>query len=367
MAKTNRHLKILHVDPEKEWAGGETQVMGLLTKLTSWGHENHLLCHPEGALIDEVQRVDVKIIPLRVRNDLDLRPVFRLKKLIQKEAYDIVHFHTKRAHGLALWLWRARPGVRYVVTRRMDYPVKRNWYHNRLYNSRVDGVVAISDKIREVLIEGGVQAEKIRVIYSGIELGRFHPEALGDRTSHRPTIGTVAVLEPRKGHRYLLEAARILQDQGIRPRILLAGEGKEKAYLEQRAVRIGVQRDVVFLGFVSNIPSFLNGIDLFVLPSLNEGLGVSVIEAMAAGKPVVASLVGGVPELVQHRLTGLLVPPGDPQALAQALAQLLGDPSLMDSMGAMARKRVQRDLTMEQMAKKNEEFYYELLEGAAER
>lgn len=367
MSGAKRHLKILHVDPEKEWAGGETQVMGLLSSLSSRAHENQLLCHPEGVLIEQAQKIGIKTIHLRVANDLDLRPILGLKKLIQKEQFDIVHFHTHRAHGISLWLWRVRPGVKYVVTRRMDYPVKRNWYTDRLYNRRVDGVVAISEKIRDLLIEGGVRSERIRVIHSGIKLALFEQLPKEGSASTRPTIGTVAVLEHRKGHRYLLEAARILKERGSRPRFLLAGEGKEKAYLEQLVARWGLQREVVFMNFVSDIPNFLNGIDIFVLPSLNEGLGVSVIEAMAAGKPVVASRVGGIPELVQDRITGLLVPPEDPQALAQAISHLLSERALMESMGVMARKRVQRDLTMEQMAQKNEAFYYELVAGSEAR
>lgn len=367
MGEARRQLRILHVDPEKDWAGGETQVMGLIERLSSHGHENALLCHPDGQLTEVARRMNVRTLSFRVRNDLDLRPVFGLKKLIQKEAFDIVHFHTKRAHGLSLWLWRVRPEVRYVVTRRMDYPVKRSWYNDRLYNRRVDGVVAISEKIRDLLLEGGVKSEKIRVIHSGIDLRPYSVEPVERQSSTRPTLGTVAVLERRKGHRYLLEAAKILRERGIRPRILLAGRGKERAYLEQLVTRWGLQREVVFMDFVSDVPNFLRSIDLFVLPSLNEGLGVSIIEAMAAGRPVVASGVGGIPELVQDRMTGLLVPPGDAQKLAEAIARLLSEPSLMETMGAVARKKVQRDLSMEQMADKNEDFYYELLANPPEK
>ena len=115
------------------------------------------------------------------------------------------------------------------------------------------------------------------------------------------------------------------------------------------------------MGFVSDVPAFLSGIDLFVLPSLYEGLGVAVIEAMAAGKPVVASCVGGLPELVDNEVTGLTVPPGDPPALARAISHVLSKKGALDCMGVKARERVQQHFTMEQMAKKNEGFYYELL------
>ncbi|MBI2347553.1 MAG: glycosyltransferase [Deltaproteobacteria bacterium] len=103
-------------------------MMGLFTYLAGRGHRNHLMCHPQGALAEAARRKGIETFPLSLRNELDLRPVFSLRRLIRREGYDIVHFHTKRAHALSLWLGRLRPGIRYVVTRRMDYPVRRNRY-----------------------------------------------------------------------------------------------------------------------------------------------------------------------------------------------------------------------------------------------
>jgi glycosyltransferase involved in cell wall biosynthesis len=354
-------VKVLHVDPEKGWGGGETQVLGLLKYLSLRGHQNHLLCHPEGVLSGEVQGIGVSTFSIRVRNDLDLRPVLSLRRLIRREQYDIVHFHTKRAHALSLGLGRVHPRVRSVVTRRMDYPVKRNWYNHWIYNRQVDGVVAISEKIADLLAEGGVGRERIRVIHSGIEPTRFQKVREARQGSRYPVIGVVAVLEERKGHRFLLEAAQLLKKQGYRIRYQLSGEGSQRESLERMVHRLGLQEDVTFMGFVSDIPTFLSGVDVFVLPSLYEGLGVAAIEAMAAGKPVVASRVGGLPELIDDAVTGFLVPPGDPSALAGAISRVLPQKGALDSMGVRARERVRQHFTLEQMAKKNEDFYYELL------
>jgi len=361
--QNNRPLKILHVDPERNWAGGETQVVGLVSYLSRNGHENHLLCHPEGVLWGKAQKIGIKTLPLKVKNDLDLLPVFRLKRLIREEQYNIVHFHTKRAHALCFWLGQIHPGLRYVVTRRMDYRMKQNWYNDRLYNKQVDGVVAISEKIAALLAEGGVKREMIRVVHSGIDPEPFQKEQAEGPSSTRLVIGTVAVLEQRKGHRFLLEAARLLKEQGNRLRYLFAGEGAERNYLEQLVIKWGLQDEVAFMSFISDVPTFLSGIEIFVLPSLYEGLGVSVIEAMAAGKPVVASRVGGIPELVDDHITGLLVPPGDPPALARVISNLLSQKDVMKRMGVKGRERVQQHFTLELMAKKNEEFYYELLQN----
>ena len=357
-----RPLKILHVDPERAWGGGENQVMGLLSYLVSRGHENHLLCDPEGYLLREARKKGISVFPLRVRNEIDLRPVPSLRRRLRAQRYDIIHFHTKRAHALSLWLGRRDPRTKSVVTRRMDYPVSRNWHTRYLYNRRVDGVVAISKKIAELLVEGGVQRENIRVIHSGIDPAPFRNGRGLRSRSVPPVIGTVAVLEERKGHRFLLEAAALLRQRGRQLQVHFAGEGSRKNELKALAVKLGLGNEVVFCGFTADIPSFLATIDVFVLPSLYEGLGVAAIEAMAAGKPVIATQVGGLPELVEDGVTGFLVPPGDPEALASSISRLLSREGLMEQIGRNAWERVQRHFTMEQMAKKNEDYYYELLQ-----
>lgn len=356
-------LKILHIDPEKGWGGGECQVLGLVTTLSEHGHENHLLCHPKGALFEAAQAKKITTFPIIVRNDLDFRSIFSVRRLIREESYDVVHFHTKRAHALSLALGRVHPELRYVVTRRMDYPVKRSWYTRRLYNQKVDGVVAISHKISEVLVAGGVERERIKVIHSGIDLTPFPRACATAPRSETKVIGTVAVLEERKGHRFLLEAAALVKEQGFRVIYRFAGDGSERDALQRVVHELSLQEEVFFLGFVSDIPTFVSSVDIFVLPSLYEGLGIAVLEAMAAGKPVVASRTGGIPELVTDQVTGLLVPPKDPRALARAICHLLSQDDLLRRMGDKGRERALERFTMEQMAKKNEAYYYELREA----
>jgi glycosyltransferase involved in cell wall biosynthesis len=360
----SRPLKILHIDPERNWGGGEAQVLGLLSYLAARGHCTHLLAHPEGRLFQRSREQSIKTMPLIVRNDFDLRPVSRLRRLIRDENYDIVHLHTKRAHVLSLWLGRGLATPKYIVTRRMDYPEANTWYARYLYNRKVDGVVAISCKISNLLIEAGVEREKIRLIHSGIDPGPFEAAAnSGDMHSGRVVIGMAAVLEERKGHRFLFEAARRLKAQGYRIEYCVAGEGSLSRPLQEAATRLGLEREVQFLGFVSDMPAFLSQVDIVVLPSLSEGFGVSVLEAMAAGKAVIASRVGGLTELVTDTVTGLLVAPRDVEGLANAIAKLAGDRTLLQEMGRKGKDRLQANFTVEHMAKQNEDYYYGLLES----
>ena len=153
-----------------------------MSYLAERGHRNDLLTHPDGRLFQQSQALSVRTIPLVVRNDLDLRPVPRLRRLIRDENYDIIHFHTKRAHALSFWLSHGAPRPKYVVTRRMDYPEANNWYTRCLYNRKVEGVVAMSRKIFELLVQAGVEAEKIRLIHDGIDPRPFESACKYSRT-----------------------------------------------------------------------------------------------------------------------------------------------------------------------------------------
>jgi glycosyltransferase involved in cell wall biosynthesis len=361
----HRPLKILHIDPERNWGGGEAQVFGLLTHLADRGHHNDLLAHPRGVLFARCQALNVRTRPVIMRNDLDVRCVLPLRRLIRRMAYDIVHFHTKRAHALALWLPRGKRRPRYVVTRRMDYPVPRSWYTSYLYNQRVDGVVAISETIADVLRTAGVDSKKIRRIASGIDPEKF--AAIGARAGDPEgitVVGCLASLERRKGHQYLLEAAALLKSQGLKIHCQVAGDGPLRAELEAEASRLGIADEVRFLGFITDTAQFLAGVDMLAMPSLYEGLGVAALEAMAAGKPVVAAKVGGLSESIVDGITGFLVPPQDSDALAAAIARLIRSASLGASMGRQGRERVRQIFSLQAMARENESYYRELL-GAA--
>ena len=363
----SRLLRILHIDPERNWGGGEVQVFGLLTYLAARGHRNDLLTHPQGRLFAESQKLNVRAQGFAVRNDFDVKSGFRLRRLIREQKYDIVHFHTKRAHALALWLSRRGDDPKYVVTRRMDYPIAKGWYTDMLYNRRVDGVVAISQPIVEILVKAGVDPKRICRIHSGVDASRFGLSADRPRPDSDPVVvGSAAVMEERKGHRYLLEAARLLKDRGYQIRYLIAGEGSLRKSLEAMVETLGLREEVRFAGFISDVAAFLAGIDIFAMPSLYEGLGVAVLEAMAAGKPVVATNVGGLAESIIDSMTGFLVAPRDSQALADAIGKLAGEKSLAHEMGQRGAARVQEHFSLETMTAKNEAYYYALLEGGAQ-
>jgi len=348
----SRSLRVLHVDPERGWGGGEAQVMGLVRELAAGGHRSTVAAHPDGPLARACAAAGVAVVPLRIANHFDVRAGLALRRLAR--GADVVHFHTARAHALAP-LCRGR-GARLVVTRRMDYVPAGGPYVRYLYNHAVDAVIAISAGVRDALLRVGVRRERIRVVPSGIDAAAFAaPPGARARLRREWAIGDDDVLivvpgalERRKGHAVLLAAAAGLGAVLPRLRYVFCGDGREDDALRRAAA--GLDGVVRFAGFRRDMAACFAAADVVAMPSLQEGLGVAALEAMAAGRPVVGSRVGGLAEAVAHGETGLLVPPADAVALASALAQLARDADLRARLGAAGRARVLARYTSARMA-----------------
>jgi glycosyltransferase involved in cell wall biosynthesis len=348
-------VRILHVDPERGWGGGEVQVLALLRELAARGHRSTLAADPEGRLAPAATALGIPVQPLRIANHLDVLAGLRLRRLVR--GHEVVHFHTARAHALAPFC-RNR-GARLVVTRRMDYVPAGGPWARWLYNDAVDVVVAISEGVRAALLDAGVRRERVRVVPSGVDLERIAapPDARGRlRAAWAADADDVVVLVPgalerRKGHAVLLDAAaRLGAGAEPRPRVryVFCGEGTERAALERAAAPLGGA--VRFEGFRDDIGACLAAADVVALPSLHEGLGVAALEGAAAARPVVASRVGGLVEAVADGETGLLVAPGDAAALAAALRRLAADAALRTRLGAAGRARVLARYSVARMA-----------------
>jgi glycosyltransferase involved in cell wall biosynthesis len=357
-------LRIAGVDPERGFAGGETQVLGLTLALRRLGHQGDLICDPAGPLWERAQAAGIACHALRIRNSVDFAAGMRLRSILRREHYDVVHFHTSRAHAMAPFA-RGHAGA-LVVTRRMDYRPNR-MFAPYLYNHAVDGVAAISSEVAESLARARVPRKRIAIISSGVDCARFRPAAAEDRHSARArlgipddavVLGTLGALEERKGHRYLLEAmAELCREQQPPLVCLIAGDGSRRAELERDAAAAGIAGAVRFLGRVDDARPVLWAVDIFVFPSLHEGLGVALLEAAACGLPAVASRTGGIQEVIIDGRTGLLVPPENAGAIAAATRRLIATPAERAAMGAAARERALSEYTMETMARRTLELY----------
>ncbi|MGH8014353.1 MAG: glycosyltransferase family 4 protein [Candidatus Binataceae bacterium] len=362
-------ISVIGVDPERGFGGGETQVLGLTVALRAMGCRAELACDPDGALTQRAHQQGVRCHSLRIRNSLDVGAGIHLHNLLQRERFDVVHFHTARAHALAPYAFgdgRAR-----VVTRRMDY-VPNRLFARWLYGRAVDGVAAISSPVAVALSRAGVARERITIIPSGVDCEQFSPPSQPVRAHARSAlglkdgefaIGTVAALEPRKGHRLLLEAiARLTREKATGPiRCFIAGEGSMRTPLLDDVKRLEIAPMVNFMGHLDDPRPLLSALDVFVLPSLNEGLGVAALEAMASALPVVVSDAGGLAELVEDGRTGYKFVSGDACALTRAISMLTEEP-VRRRLGMNARAMVAERFGMAAMARGTLELYRTCLE-----
>ena len=370
MSDPQRRLTIVHVDAERGFSGGEVQVFLLMEGLRRRGHHNLLVCPPASRAEAQGRARGLAVRAVSMRNDADLPAVWRLRRLFREAAPDLLHLHTGRATWLGALAARGL-GIPALSTRRMDRVVKRNTRNRWLYGTLVRRVVAISPAVAEALLEGGVDPPRIRTIPSAVDPAMLWPRSSRQavRTAEgvgleEPLLLALAALVRRKGLDVLIEALRRLAAEGPPPRLWIAGEGPERGALEAQALRAGLGDRVRLLGRREDAADLLAACDVFVLPSRREGLGVAALEAMAAGRPVVASRVGGLAAAVLDGRTGLLVPPEDPAALAAAIATLLGDGALRSRLGAAGPARVEADFGAEGMVEAYEKLYREILAEA---
>ena len=350
-------------------------MFSLMEYLRERGEECLLAGREGGKALEEARVRGFPSFAAPMRSSADLPAVFRLRRLFRRIAPDVIHFHTSRAHALGAWAALGLGETVKVATRRMDYPLRRDPVTRFLYGKALDRVVAISEAVRREVLRLGIPPERVPLVPSGVDAARFAPLREAGEEERRaarralglpregPWVGTAATHHPRKGLDVLLRAAALLEGRGRRFFLLLAGEGPAGEELRALSRELGLEGRVFFPGKVEPSERIYAALDVFCLPSRKEGLGVAALEAMASGLPVAASRAGGLAESVRDGETGILVPPGDPRALAEGLERLLSDGELRRRMGRAGARRVEERYTARAMGEGNLRIYREVLEG----
>jgi len=378
--------------------GRPIRVLQLITSLERGGAENHLLAllthadrrafeletavlSGEGELVPVFRQAGIPVHLLKSRSRFDPLALARLVRLLRSGHFDILHSHLFRADiyaGLAVArLGEHRPLL--VSTRHNDDRFFLNPFVGLVHygvSARQDLIIAISDHIARFTVSRGVRhPERVRRVYHGLEPpvtkalereGQHIRQELGIGPDAF-LVGNVGRLALQKGQRHLIAAMPLLLERVPRARAIIAGGGDLEDYLRDLASEIGVAEQVHVLGPRKDVPALMHAIDVFVMPSIWEGFGLVLLEAMAAGRPIVASRVATIPEVVADGETGLLVPAGDPLALATALAELAEQPSMAGRMGAAGRERLRRQFSVEKMVGDTERLYRELLDERGAR
>ena len=346
----------LHIDTARSWRGGQNQVLLTVLGMRALGHRAMLVAHAAGELRQRAKE-GLDLVPLTPKTEMDLAAAWRLSRLIKQLGPDIVHAHDPHgvamaALALSMSTQLAKPPL--VAARRVDFHLKGNALSRWKYR-QVDCFVCASDAIRAMLVADGVPAVRAVTVHEGIDLGRVEAAPVADLHAelwlphHAPLVGNVAALVPHKGQRHLIEAAAIVIQKVPDARFVIAGEGELRPQLERLIKERHLEKHVFLAGFRPDILSVHKAFDIFVMSSITEGLGTSLLDAMACGKPIVATTAGGMPEVVADGRTGILVPPRDHETMAAAIVKLLTEETARAEMGAAGLARVRTLFSAERM------------------
>jgi len=346
----------LHIDTARTWRGGQNQVLLTVIGLREIGYRATLVAHPDGELRARAAE-GLDLIPIAPRTEVDLSAAWRLSRVVKRLKPDVVHAHDPHAvamASLALSFGAPSPAPALVASRRVDFHLKSNSF-SRWKHRQVDCFIAASEAIRRMLVGDGVPADRTVTVHEGIDVDHvLAAPAVNVHEAfwlpHRaPVVGNVAALVPHKGHRHLIEAAHLVVREVPDARFIILGEGELREQLERQVRESQLEKHVLLPGFRADVLGCLKGFDLFVMSSVTEGLGTSLLDAMACSKAIVATQAGGMPEVVDEGRTGFLVAPRDHHAMAQAIIRLLTQEPLRRQMGEAGFARVRERFTVERM------------------
>lgn len=357
-------MKIVHTEASCGWGGQEIRILEEAKGLAARGHDVHLLCPPEARIFTEAPRFGVNVTPLPIGRK-KLKGVLAMRRWLKEHRPDIINCHSSTDSWLSALacasLGNAAPIVR---TRHISAPVHNNASTRWLYTKATAHIVTTGESLRATLIEkNAFPPALLTSVPTGIDPERYRPgnqaeariQLAGYGISPNETLLViVATLRSWKGHLYLLEALKDLTNT----RLAIVGDGPYRPSIEARVHELDLGERVVFAGQQQDVTPWLRAADIFVLPSYaNEGVPQAVLQAMMSGRPVVSTTVGAITEAVRDGVTGLIVPPRNPQALGKALSQLIQAPELAETMGQAGRQRALDLFSREAMLDRMESIF----------
>ncbi len=354
-SRNGERRRVVHVVGQLDMGGMEKLLVEFARHANRDRYELiFLTLSDSGAAADEIRRLGWQVIDLQTKPGLSLRLFVRLARIFRGLKADIVHTHNTRPLIYAGPAARLA-GIRRVVHTRHGQRFGASWRETfafRLAARTTRWFVCVSEDSARISAEEGISQSRIRSQWNGIDLDRFRQCA----PVNGPVV-SVGRLSPEKDFATLIRATAIAVRDSPDFRLEIAGDGPCATELKQLVTELQLDSNVQFLGRVENVPELLSGASVFALSSQTEGISLTILEAMASGLPVVATLVGGNPEVIVDGETGLLAPPGDPPALADALLQLWRDPNRRRVLGSAGRKRVENYFDVRKMVVAYEQLY----------
>lgn len=365
-----KKLTIVHVDCGKTWGGGQAQVFMLLEGLRKSGHRNILVCREQCPLAKRASEAGIASVAKARFGTLTMPRVVRiLQKVCHDEKADMLHLHDSRAHSIgALFAAQTPERPPIVVSRRVAFDGKPQMLSKWKYRHGADHYIAISNAAARTVVAHGVGDDRITVVPSCYanepNLSLKGSNALKSQIQlpkQTRIIAAIGGLTRIKGHEVLVNAFASIATAHPDCALVFAGEGQEGEPLRAQVKTLGLEERVFFLGFVTDLVPVYADTDLFVLPSFFEGLNTSLLQAMAWSIPCVATNVGGVPEAITDGVEGILVAPGNADALAHAMTDILSDTARANDLAQAGRQKAVARFSKEQMVRGTESVYLQVL------
>jgi glycosyltransferase involved in cell wall biosynthesis len=361
----------VHIDTARTWRGGQNQVLQLVTGLSALGHPTWLVAHARGELKRRAQE-GLRFVGFSPRSEFDVQAAWQLGRILRDVQPQVIHAHDPMAVALTAMAMQMQKGgdpkPLVVAARRVDFHLKRHAFSKWKYR-HVDVFIAASGVIAGILERDVIPRDRIVTVHDGVSIGLIDKQEVVDaRAAFRmphgaPVVGNVSALAAHKGQKHLIAAAKLVLRDVPDARFLIVGEGELKDQLERQIKQLALERHVLLTGFRSDALGLMKSFDLFAMSSVTEGLGSAVLEAMTCGRAVVSTRAGGLPEAVVDGETGLLVPPHDEPALAEAIVALLRDPVRRVAMGEAGRARVVDTFSVERMVTNTLRVYSDYAPG----
>ena len=365
----SKPLRIVHTEASLGWGGQEIRILTESAGMIARGHDVRLLCPPQARIFTEAGTfgVPVEALPIGRKN---LSGVLAMRRWLARHRVDVLNTHSSTDSWLCALAATTLSGAPPIVrTRHISPPIRNNAATRWLYQRATTRIVTTGERLRENLIrDNGYDASRIVSVPTGIDSGRFTP---GDRNTARaqlglpadvPIVGIVATLRSWKGHLYLIEALTKLRDPRVQ--LVIVGNGPMLQALKADVAARGLDARVRFAGNQNDVLPWLRAVDVFALPSYaNEGVPQAIVQAMLVGLPIVTTPVGSITEAVSHEASGLIVPPRDAGALADAITRLLADAALRTRLGDEARRQAAARFSFESMLDRMEAVFRQAANG----
>ena len=370
-----RPIRILHIMTRLPIGGVENQLLGILRNYDKSRYSPLVCCLSDrGEIGEEIERNGIEVVCLhKLGHRFDWSMVSDIVRLINDHDINVVRTHQYHAN-LYGRLAAHKAGVPCIVASIHNTYSRDRKYHRRLINWFLarfsDRIIAVSGNVREDILKyDHIPPEKVEVIHNGVDTDLFSDQSGKVKRSEigipedALVIGTVGRLAEAKGQRYILEALAVLKETFPSIRLLIAGDGPLRKELEDFGEALGIKHNVLFLGMRRDIPALLSAMDIFVLPSLWEGLPNALLEAMAVSRPIIAADIPAFREIIDSQDVGILVPPRNSAALAEALNRLIKDQGLRDAMGRNARQKCSSMFDIKSVVKVYTGLFESILRG----